>query len=136
MTFYLGPTSKERLLTCCDDIQNSVRLYMEWGIMDCTIVEGHRGRAAQDRYYKLGKSRVRYPEGLHNLEPSRAIDIAPYINGAISWEKLPCIHLAGGLIAAARCLGVNLRWGGNWDSDGEIITDQTFQDLVHFEVKA
>jgi hypothetical protein len=24
--------------------------------------------------------------------------------------------------------------GLNWDSDGEIITDQKFQDLVHFEL--
>jgi peptidoglycan L-alanyl-D-glutamate endopeptidase CwlK len=31
-------------------------------------------------------------------------------------------------------LGVKLRWGGNWDRDGEPVTDQDFQDLVHFEL--
>ena len=28
-----------------------------------------------------------------------------------------------------------IRWGGNWDSDGVIIRDQGFDDLVHFELK-
>jgi len=32
-----------------------------------------------------------------------------------------------------KMLEVDLRWGGNWDMDGEPITDQDFQDLVHFE---
>jgi hypothetical protein len=31
-------------------------------------------------------------------------------------------------------VGVMIRWGGNWDMDGEPITDQDFQDLVHFEL--
>lgn len=31
-------------------------------------------------------------------------------------------------------LGIDIRWGGNWDMDGEPVTDQNFQDLVHFEL--
>jgi hypothetical protein len=27
-----------------------------------------------------------------------------------------------------------LKWGANWDMDGEIITDQGFMDLPHFEL--
>ena len=27
-----------------------------------------------------------------------------------------------------------IRWGGNWDMDGQIITDQTFNDLPHVEL--
>ena len=30
-------------------------------------------------------------------------------------------------------LGIRLRWGGDWDGDNEL-RDQTFNDLVHFEV--
>ncbi len=29
---------------------------------------------------------------------------------------------------------INIRWGGNWDQDGEPVTDQDFQDLMHYEI--
>jgi len=31
-------------------------------------------------------------------------------------------------------LNVNIRWGGDWDSDGEV-ADNSFDDLVHVEIK-
>lgn len=31
-------------------------------------------------------------------------------------------------------MGVTLRWGGDWDSDTEV-NDNSFDDLVHFEIK-
>jgi peptidoglycan L-alanyl-D-glutamate endopeptidase CwlK len=134
MRYILGRRSKGELATCCDDIQNVIRLYMEWQLMDCTVVEGHRDKATQNKYFAENKSRIKFPKGKHNTQPSNAVDIAPYINGAISWKRVHCIYLAGGLVSAGRCLGINIRWGGNWDMDGEPITDQNFQDLVHFEV--
>jgi hypothetical protein len=30
-------------------------------------------------------------------------------------------------------MGVKIRWGGDWDSDGEI-KDNSFDDLVHVEL--
>jgi len=37
------------------------------------------------------------------------------------------------MLAAAALAKVKIRWGGNWDMDGEPVTDQEFQDLVHYE---
>ena len=31
-------------------------------------------------------------------------------------------------------LKVHLRYGGDWDRDDIVVSDQTFQDLVHFEI--
>jgi hypothetical protein len=62
------------------------------------------------------------------------MDLVPIINGKASWNKLHCCILAGMVQAAAiEITGKKLRWGGNWDMDHEPITDQDFQDLVHFE---
>jgi peptidoglycan L-alanyl-D-glutamate endopeptidase CwlK len=44
-------------------------------------------------------------------------------------------YLAGVIQCAAAELGYDLRWGGNWDGDGEIIKDQKFNDLPHFEIE-
>jgi peptidoglycan L-alanyl-D-glutamate endopeptidase CwlK len=31
-------------------------------------------------------------------------------------------------------MGIKIRWGGDWDSDGDI-NDNRFDDLVHVEIK-
>ena len=77
---------------------------------------------------------MKWPDGKHNKMPSEAVDVVPYINGKASWDKLHCCVLAGIVLACAVRLGESVRWGGNWDMDGEPITDQDFQDLVHFEL--
>jgi len=50
----------------------------------------------------------------------------PRLNGLI-------LSIINGQLSVGKMLEVDLRWGGNWDMDGEPITDQDFQDLVHFE---
>jgi len=40
----------------------------------------------------------------------------------------------GYVLGSAERLGVPLRWGGDWDRDHDVFDDQTFQDLVHFEL--
>ena len=41
----------------------------------------------------------------------------------------------GGMIRGiAKQLNVPVRWGGDWDSDGDI-KDNGFDDLVHIEIR-
>lgn len=107
---------------------------LDYGIMDATALEGHRNKAKQDRFFDLHKSKVQWPNGKHNIMPSKAVDVVPYVNGSVSWNWRHCLVWAGIVLAAATELGVEVRWGGNWDMDGEPVTDQDFQDLVHFEL--
>ena len=106
--------------------------------MDITIVEGRRSKSRQNMLFADGKSRLQWPNSKHNvLEPtgrSMAVDAAPFVNGDVSWRKEHCIFLAGVVLAVANRLQVPLRWGGNWDMDREPVTDQDFQDLVHYEL--
>ena len=134
MQYNFGKTSTSKLETVDPDLQEIMQDALESGIMDFSITEGHRGKAQQNRYFDLGKSKVKFPDGKHNKLPSEAVDAAPYINGKISWNKLHCCVLAGIILACAAKKGIKLRWGGNWDMDNEPITDQDFQDLVHYEL--
>jgi len=98
---------------------------------DCTILEGHRTEARQNRLYAEGKSKVRYPNSKHNYIPSQAVDVAPY---PIDWHDTDRFyHFAGYVLGMAELMGVPLRWGGDWDRD-TILDDQTFDDLPHYEV--
>jgi len=136
LKFHYSKTSKRRLYTCEFDIQQVMREALAMGIIDITIVCGQRGKAKQDEYYygRPQRSRVPYPKSKHNKEPlSDAVDAAPYVNGKLSRNFNHCCVLAGVVLACAKKLGIPIRWGGNWDMDGEPITDQDFQDLYHYE---
>jgi len=49
------------------------------------------------------------------------------------WDKRPFDHFAGVVRAVAYEMDISIRWGGDWDGDWNLF-DQTFNDLVHFEV--
>ncbi len=101
---------------------------------DCTVVTGQRGRAEQNKAYKNGKSKLKFPQSKHNKTPSLAMDLAPYIKGkGISWDASQCYYFAGYVMRVADELGIKIRWGGDWDGDHDV-KDQRFNDLVHFEL--
>ncbi len=98
---------------------------------DCTILEGHRNQERQDRMVEEGKSQVRWPDGKHNTVPSMAVDVTPY---PVAWDDRERQTLfAGYVLATAKAMDVDLRWGGDWDRDTEV-RDNRFDDLVHFEL--
>jgi len=133
MIFKWGKTSLRNYEQLSPGLKRVATRVQGYGILDFSIIEAYRTRGEQNRYYDLGKTKVRWPHSKHNHLPSVAMDCAPYVAGKISWFKLHCCILAGLILAAAKEEGVKLRWGGNWDMDDEPITDQDFQDLVHFE---
>ena len=129
-----GKQSTRNLAMLHFDLQWLCREVLNAEIMDFAVAQTYRDKETQDRYYREGKSKVPWPQGKHNKNPSEAMDIYPYINGKISYLKAHCCVLAGLFLMAAAKLGIKIRWGGNWDMDQEPITDQDFQDLGHFEL--
>jgi len=121
--------SKNILSTChplIQDVFNEVIKHF-----DCTILAGFRSFDEQNEAYESGKSQLKFPESKHNQDPSHAIDVAPY---PINWSDRDRFHLFGGyVLATARQMGVQLRWGGDWDRDTET-KDNGFDDLPHFEL--
>jgi peptidoglycan L-alanyl-D-glutamate endopeptidase CwlK len=106
---------------------------------DFTIVCGWRGEVEQNKAFAEGKSKLRWPQSKHNNmeagQPhSLAVDIAPWVNGGISWDdRISFAVLAGVVFSAAQERGVTIRWGGNW-SPGWAPTRNKFPDLPHFEL--
>lgn len=130
-----GKTSRERLDTVCEDLQRLFERVVE--IIDCSVVEGHRRKERQDEFFNRRPNpatRVPWPRSKHNRKPSEAVDVCPYVNGSLSWDGRHCLYLAGIVTGVAEEMGIEIRWGGDWDMDREPITDQEFQDLVHYEM--
>jgi peptidoglycan LD-endopeptidase CwlK len=124
--------SMSKLLTCSDQLQ---KLFLEViKYYDCTITEGFRDEATQNKYYNEGKSKVKWPNGQHNKMPSMAVDVAPCIDGKLTYDTNQCYNFAGFVLGVAAMMSIPIRWGGDWDGDRNI-KDQTFNDLVHFELK-
>ena len=125
-----GKRSKDRLSSCDKDLQMLFKEVIRY--VDCSILEGHRGEDRQNSLYKEGKTKVKYPRGRHNASPSRAVDVVPY---PIDWEDRERMTLfAGFVLGIANQMGINIRWGGDWDQDFEV-QDNMFDDFPHFELK-
>jgi len=131
--YILGNGSQRKLLGAHWDFQIIIQKAIKITPIDFTVIESHRIKYIQDQYFKEGKSKVKYPKGKHNTIPSNAIDVVPYVNNAVSWNMAHCLVLAGVILTVANEMGIKIRWGGDWDMDGEPVTDQNFQDLVHYE---
>jgi len=103
-------------------------------VCDVSLLEGFRNEEDQNQFFDNGTSKVRWPDGKHNRNPSLAVDFQPYPwPGRESLQYAMLAYVAGAAIAIAREEGITLRWGGDWNSNGEI-TDETFLDLFHLEV--
>ena len=102
---------------------------------DLTVTCGRRSKEDQEKAVREGRSKVHWPNGNHNTKRetdlARAVDIHPY---PIDFSDTRRYHvLAGVMLALASMANVKIRWGGDWDGDGDL-TDQSFNDLPHFEL--
>lgn len=133
--------SLQRLATCDPRIQAIMEEVIRY--YDISILCGHRNKAEQKAAFRATPqvSKVDWPNSKHNSLPSMAVDIAPYskqhhgvptINNR--WDAEQFIFMAGHVQRVALQLGIPLRWGGNWDRDEIVVTDQDFDDLGHFEL--
>jgi peptidoglycan LD-endopeptidase CwlK len=121
--------SVSELATCDPRLQRVFHAVIKH--FDCTITEGHRDKERQNRMVEEGKSQIRWPDGRHNTVPSMAVDATPY---PIVWDDRERQTLfAGFVLATAKSMGIDLRWGGDWSMDFEV-RDNEFDDLVHFEI--
>jgi len=127
---HFGKTSRKRLSTCDDRLQKLFNEVIK--NVDCSVLEGHREKDRQNKLYEEGKTKVRYPNGRHNRQPSSAVDVTPY---PVDWKDRERQTLfAGFVIGVANQMGINIRWGGDWDQDFQVVNNR-FDDFPHFELK-
>ena len=125
-----GKRSRSRLSTCDDRLQDLFKEVVKH--FDCSVIQGHRGKADQNKAFDEGRSKLRYPDGNHNATPSKAVDVAPY---PIDWSDRDRFHyFSGFVLGIASQMGLKIRWGGDWDRDTQV-KDNKFDDLPHFEIR-
>ena len=127
--YRFSASSKRHLASCDERLQRVFNKVIQH--YDCTIICGHRGKAAQILAFEGGKSQVQWPNSKHNSLPSRAVDVMPFPLDWFDYQR--AAHFAGYVLGIAEGMGIKLRWGGDWDRDGEM-TDHQFIDYPHFEL--
>ena len=130
MSYKFGARSKKNLATAHSDLQ---ALFLEViKHYDCAVIEGWRSQERQDELFHAGKSKLKFPHSMHNELPSLAVDVIPW---PVDWNDYKRFYYFGGLVKGiASQMGLDIRWGGDWDSDNDF-KDQTFHDLPHFELR-
>ena len=133
--FKFSKQSQERLTTCDSRLQFIATKALNIGLIDFTVVTGHRSKVDQMIAVQEGRSKVVWPNSKHNKTPSFAMDLAPYHNG-INWnDTRPFYLLAGIILSIANNEGIKIRWGGAWNGDLNIYrADKILMDLPHFEI--
>jgi len=156
-----GRKSKAFLSTCTLRIRRIFSQVVKG--FDNSILDGARTEKDQAKKVKSGASKTlnskhipRKKDGTYNPNgKSKAVDAAPY---PIRWPDVKAFNAIldnlseeegkelkeyiktvgrfyafhGYVMGTADAMGTPLRGGGDWDKDWDF-TDQTFDDLVHFE---
>lgn len=99
--------------------------------IDFVILDAQRGRAEQEKAFKAGNSKAHFGQSAHNYVPAVALDLCPFpidFNDAAKFRDIAKV-----VMASAKKLDIPLRWGGDWDMDGDW-KDERFLDWGHFEL--
>lgn len=115
---------------------------MSLQVMDFSVNEGVRTLARQKELFDAKKSKTMDSKHLIQADGyGHAVDLYPSpinmaeVNKSNSKEIIRFGVLAGLLISISKENNVQLRWGGDWDSDGQTL-DHTFFDAPHFEIRS
>lgn len=131
----LGVFSNGQLATCHPKLQRVIReadrLLSKRGILDLTVLCGHRGQKDQEQAVRDGASTKHWPDSRHNELPSSAVDVTPY---PVDWKDTTRqARLAGYILAVADSLDIELEWGDDWNDNGRS-RDETFHDMPHLQL--
>jgi peptidoglycan L-alanyl-D-glutamate endopeptidase CwlK len=121
MSIILGTRSLARLEGVHPDLVRIVKKAADISDLDFTVLEGLRTVERQKELVKQGASKTMNSRHL----TGHAVDLAPMINGKISWDWPLYKRLAKTIKAAAAVERLPLQWGGDW---------RTFKDGPHWEL--
>lgn len=134
MSYEFGAKSRLQLNTVDQRLVRVLYHALSYSLADFSILQGHRNQVLQDKAFAEGNSKVKWPNSNHNSNPSLAIDFLPYpFRG---WDIVhDFVFVAAIILAAAYELGIDCRWGGNWNMNNRIMEDQNWEkDLGHIEL--
>ena len=102
--------STDNLATCHRDLQKVAHEAIKH--FDFTVIQGHRGKAEQNKAYREKKSKLQWPLSRHNKLPSLAMDCVPH---PLNWQDKASFDKMGAVMKeAAKTVGVKIKWGGDF----------------------
>jgi peptidoglycan L-alanyl-D-glutamate endopeptidase CwlK len=147
--FNLSKRSLKTLIGVHPDLVKVVHRAIEITEVDFLVGCGVRSLATQRKYVREGKSKTMNSRHLKASNGySHAVDLWMWKDGGISWDTSGAEdrytisnkddytnyqEIGTSVISAGRELGIPIRWGADWDGDGQH-TDHSFIDFVHFEL--
>lgn len=97
---------------------------------DFVVIDGLRTRQEQAILFNKGKSKTLNSAHLTGY----ATDSVPIFNGDIQWrDPAPFVDNARVFLECAADMNISVRWGGDWDRDGDH-KDERFFDSPHMEL--
>ena len=124
--FTLSKRSTERLIGVHPDLIKVVKLALTMCEIDFSVIEGVRSAEKQREYVAKGVSKTMNSRHI----TGHAVDLYP-VGKPTPFDRCPSI--AAAMFEAAIALKVQIRWGGDWDMDGDS-KDEKFYDGPHFEL--
>lgn len=127
----LSASSQAKLNQVRMDLRRVCAKAFETLPFDVTVIEGLRSQKRQAELYEKGATKVMTSRHMSG----NAVDLAPY---PIDWNDTERFRiLAHHMFAAAKELGITIRWGGNWSRiDENQKPPSSFVDMPHFELPA
>lgn len=119
--FRLGATSRARLHGVHPDLVRVVEAAIQRSPIDFTVLEGLRSKERQKQLVAKGASKTMNSYHL----TGHAVDIAPLVDGKVTWDWTYYHQLAPVIKQVAQELGVKVTWGGDWTS---------FKDGPHWQL--
>jgi peptidoglycan L-alanyl-D-glutamate endopeptidase CwlK len=86
---------------------------------------GLRTAEEQQQLFLAGKSQLDGVTRKSYHQTGRALDVYAYVDGKASWDELHLAMVAAAMLQTASKLGIDLQWGGLWES---------FKDMPHFQL--
>jgi peptidoglycan L-alanyl-D-glutamate endopeptidase CwlK len=128
--YSFGKKSSEKLATCRKELQDIANEAIK--LVNFSVIHGYRTEEEQNAIYEQGFSKAKYPTSKHNTNPSDAFDFVPF---PIDWKDTrQFAYIAGIILGIGLAKGIILRWGGDWNQNGQI-KDERFLDFGHIEFK-
>ena len=135
--YYLGKRSLGRLYKLHPCLSACVSLAITITEVDFTVSETVRTMKRQQQLYHGTLKRTWTLKSKHLIQAdgfAHAVDLIPLENGVTNWEL--CHQVKAAMFTAAEMLGINLRWGGDWNQNSSS-TDEHQRgsyDGPHFEL--
>lgn len=121
MAYKLSARSIDKLNGVHADMVKVVKRAIEITSVDFSVTEGLRSIERQKELVAKGASKTMKSRHI----TGHAIDVAAFIDGKISWDWKYYENIADAMKQAAKEVGVNIEWGGDWVS---------FKDGPHFQL--